>query len=82
MPFLDAKALEVDPAGLSFLRAVLKPAPGEPKPVPPARLEPDPLTGQPCNVDTSGADPTRRAPAVVSDGEADVTSDEPEALPA
>jgi hypothetical protein len=26
MPFLDAKALETDPEGLAFLRAVLKPA--------------------------------------------------------
>jgi len=34
MPFLDAKALETDPDGLAFLRAVLKPtakrAPSDP----------------------------------------------------
>lgn len=29
MPHLDAKALETDPEGLEFLRAVLRPAPKE-----------------------------------------------------
>jgi len=29
MPVLDAKALETDPEGMAFLRAVLKPAGGQ-----------------------------------------------------
>ena len=44
MPFLDAKALETDPDGLAFLRAVLKPtakrAPSDPHGAAPAELAP------------------------------------------
>lgn len=34
MPFLDAKALETDPDGMAFLRAVLRPKVGRADPVP------------------------------------------------
>ena len=44
MPFLDAKALETDPDGLAFLRAVLKPtakrAPSDPHGAAPAESRP------------------------------------------
>jgi hypothetical protein len=44
MPFLDAKALETDPDGLAFLRAVLKPAaqraPSDPHGTAPAASRP------------------------------------------
>jgi hypothetical protein len=42
MPFLDAKALETDPEGMAFLRAVLGPARGQDGPGfrPAARPEP------------------------------------------
>ena len=44
MPFLDAKALETDPDGLAFLRAVLKPtakrAPSDPHGDAPAESRP------------------------------------------
>ena len=33
MPFLDADALKVDPAGMAFLRSVIDPAPEADRPV-------------------------------------------------
>jgi hypothetical protein len=49
MPFLDAKALEIDPEGMAFLRSILKPETAEVRPAPslPVPGLPSPATAAP-----------------------------------
>ena len=55
MPFLDAKALEIDPEGMAFLRSILKPETAEVRPAPSL-----PVPGLPSSV--TAAPEERAAP--------------------
>ena len=62
MPFLDAKALDTDPVGMAFLRAVIRPNfEQENAGQPPLRTEPRPAESKDR---ADGPNPTLRSEAV------------------